>query len=210
MSIKYSGENVLTQIFSLIKSALSGKVDAVPGKGLSENDLTAALRLNYDTAYTHSQTAHAPADARPNVQSDWNEQNSTSDAYIIGKPVIPSISVDIAADSASDSKAASPRAVKAYVDAAVAAGSTGSTFAVLGDGEYDTESGLPTVSGANGVIYLVPDMGGTADSYAEYIYIDGSFERIGSTDIDLTGYAQTADFVEFSNAEVTALWNSIT
>jgi hypothetical protein len=37
------------------------------GKGLSENDLTNALKTNYDTAYTHSQTPHAPAGATVNA-----------------------------------------------------------------------------------------------------------------------------------------------
>ena len=52
---------------SALNSALSGKVDKVDGKGLSTNDLTNALKSNYDTAYTHSQTAHAPANAQANV-----------------------------------------------------------------------------------------------------------------------------------------------
>lgn len=37
-------------------------------------------------AYDHSQTAHAPADAQKNVQADWNETNSESDAFIKNKP----------------------------------------------------------------------------------------------------------------------------
>lgn len=37
------------------------------GKGLSTNDLTTALKGNYDKAYTHSTTAHAPAGAQANV-----------------------------------------------------------------------------------------------------------------------------------------------
>lgn len=37
-------------------------------------------------AYEHSQTAHAPADAEANVQADWNESDTGSDAYIKNKP----------------------------------------------------------------------------------------------------------------------------
>ena len=36
------------------------------GKGLSTNDLTNALKSNYDTAYAHSQAAHAPSTAQKN------------------------------------------------------------------------------------------------------------------------------------------------
>lgn len=49
------------------RAALDGKVDKVTGKGLSTNDLTTALKSHYDTAYTHSQTAHAPSNAERNV-----------------------------------------------------------------------------------------------------------------------------------------------
>lgn len=46
----------------------------------TDNNLTAALKANYDAAYQHSQAQHAPADAEKNVQSDWNVTDSTSDA----------------------------------------------------------------------------------------------------------------------------------
>ena len=38
------------------------------------------------TAYQHSQSTHAPSNAEANVQVDWNETNTTSDAYIKNKP----------------------------------------------------------------------------------------------------------------------------
>ena len=43
---------------------------------------------NWDTAYTHSQAAHAPSNAEQNVQSDWNETGTTSDAFIKNKPTL--------------------------------------------------------------------------------------------------------------------------
>lgn len=50
-----------------VDGLLNKKVDKVEGKGLSANDLTDALKANYDAAYTHSQVAHAPADAQANI-----------------------------------------------------------------------------------------------------------------------------------------------
>ena len=52
------------------------------------NDLTNVLKSNYDTAYIHSQSAHAPLNAEQNVQSDWNITDTTSDAFIKNKPSI--------------------------------------------------------------------------------------------------------------------------
>lgn len=51
----------------ILWNTVSGKVDIVEGKGLSTNDLTGTLKSNYDTAYDHSQTDHAPIDAEKNV-----------------------------------------------------------------------------------------------------------------------------------------------
>lgn len=56
--------------------------------------LTTTLKSNYDTAYTHSQSAHAPSNAEPNVQADWNQVNISADDYIKNKPTIPVVSDD--------------------------------------------------------------------------------------------------------------------
>ena len=69
------------------------------------NDLTNELKANYDTAYTHSQSAHAPTNAEANVQADWNVTDTGSDAYIKNKPTIPSID-GLASTTYVDSKVA--------------------------------------------------------------------------------------------------------
>ena len=43
---------------------------------------------DWDDAYTHSQSAHAPSNAEANVQSDWNA--TSGDSLILNKPTIPS------------------------------------------------------------------------------------------------------------------------
>ena len=50
-----------------VNGELDKKVDKVTGKGLSTNDLTNELKGQYDTAYAHSQAAHAPVNAQENV-----------------------------------------------------------------------------------------------------------------------------------------------
>ena len=50
-----------------LETAVTNKVDKVTGKGLSTNDLTSTLKSNYDSAYTHSQSTHAPSTAEKNV-----------------------------------------------------------------------------------------------------------------------------------------------
>ena len=67
MATKWVSLDKLRYAISKIHTLLQGKVDKVDGKGLSANDLTAALKGNYDAAYTHSQADHAPAAAEKNI-----------------------------------------------------------------------------------------------------------------------------------------------
>ena len=50
-----------------LNDAITNKVDKVSGKGLSTNDFTNDLKNNLTTAYTHSQSAHAPSNAERNI-----------------------------------------------------------------------------------------------------------------------------------------------
>lgn len=53
---------------------------------------------------------------------------------------------------------------------------------------YEVVEELPA-TGEAGTVYLVPKQSaGTGDVYDEYIYVDGSYEHIGSTEIDLSNY----------------------
>ena len=85
---------------SVVKAALDGKVDTEQGKGLSTNDLTDSLKSNYDVAYTHSQQAHAPADAEANVIVSI--QKNGTDLTITNKKVnitVPTKITDLTNDS---------------------------------------------------------------------------------------------------------------
>ncbi len=62
---------------------ISGKVDKEVGKGLSSNDYTDFDKQKVDDIEPY---------AEMNVQADWNETDTQSDAYILNKPTIPDIS----------------------------------------------------------------------------------------------------------------------
>lgn len=64
---KVAGKGLSTNDFTNERvTELTGKQNAEAGKGLSTNDLTNTLKTNYDTAFTHSQTTHAPSNAQKN------------------------------------------------------------------------------------------------------------------------------------------------
>ena len=99
--------------------------------------------------------------------------------------------------------------VQSMIDTSIA-GITGISFEIV-----DT---LPQ-EGENGVIYLVPISGSTTPNvYEEYIWIAEEdptthvvsyrFEKIGTTDIDLSGYVQFSDISIMTNQEIAAAVNT--
>lgn len=71
--------------------------------------------------------------------------------------------------------------------------------------KYDSYAKLPT-TGAKGIIYLVPDThSDSSDSYDEYMWFDSKYEKIGNTDVDLSGYQ-----VKITGAATTILSANLT
>lgn len=62
----------------VIKTELDNKVDKVTGKGLSTNDYTDEEK---------EKLAGITAGAEPNVQSDWNQTDTSADDFIKNKPI---------------------------------------------------------------------------------------------------------------------------
>ena len=133
------------------------------------NDLTNELKSNYDAAYTHSQSAHAPANAQANV--------------------IETIKVNNTALTPTD------KAVNITVPTSVASFSDASNYALKSDitnvykykGSVATSSALPSSNQTTGDVYNVEDTGmnyawnGTAwDALGEILTI----ESITNAEID--------------------------
>ena len=94
-------------------------------------------------------------------------------------------------------------ATKQYVDSAIEG---------VSQFNYQVVTTLPTASADTmGTIYLVSHTHSTGDTYDEYLTIRSgssgsytySWEKIGNTDIDLSGYVTTDTFAELSNNVVT-------
>lgn len=70
-------------------------------------------------------------------------------------------------------------------------------------------SELPT-TGKTNILYLVAKTSAASgDGYDEYLYINGAWERVGSTDIDLSGYVQASEMHAITNTEITAIVNQV-
>lgn len=70
---------------------------------------------------------------------------------------------------------------------------------------YSIVSSLPA-TGQTGVIYLVAHSHGTGDGYDEYIWLGSAYEKIGNTDVDLSGYLKKTDMVAITTSEIDSLF----
>lgn len=72
---------------------------------------------------------------------------------------------------------------------------------------YETVSTLPA-TGQAGTIYLVPNSGTGTNGYDEYIWLASAsrYEKIGTTEVDLSNYVQKTDITLATNAQVQALF----
>lgn len=57
---------------------------------------------------------------------------------------------------------------------------------------FEVVQTLPA-TGDTSTIYLVPITGSAQNTYDEYLYVSNAWEKIGSTDIDLSNYVQSTD-----------------
>lgn len=161
---------------------LSDKVDKVSGKGLSTKDFTAAYE---------SKLNGIAAGAEVNVQSNWAETSSSSDAFIKNKPTKVSDFTNDSGfitntvDNLTNYYAKSTVYTKAEVDNLISAAE---------NGRFEVVDALPTTGIKTNVIYLVPKSESQTDNVKdEYINIGGStagWEKIGDTEIDLSNYVQ--------------------
>ena len=84
-------------------------------------------------------------------------------------------------------------ATKNYVETAIRGAETGLL-------KRSVVQSLPVSEINDNTIYMVPKIGSTGDVYDEYLYINNTWEHIGSTDVDLTGYA-TKEYVDTGLSE---------
>lgn len=79
--------------------------------------------------------------------------------------------------------------------------------------DFEIVSTLPA-TGVKGTIYLVPNQGSGTDVYDEYIWVEPTggtarFEKIGSTNIDLSGYVQASEMHALTNSEIDTIFNQV-
>lgn len=215
----YIGDANFVYMLTCIKNVLDGNsgtgynfapgyVKKETGKGLSTEDFTTALLTKLNGI-----TESADAVSFTRVQQSGTKVatitiNGTDiDIYV---PTLPTI------DSAMSSSSENPvqnKVIKEYVDTAVGAvvqikfdaDTTGQGYTSLSD----LQTKHPT--GANGTIYLVQNGSSGTNAKDEYFWDSNSltYEKFGSTDIDLSGYVQKSDLAVISEANILTAFNTV-
>lgn len=207
--MNYIDENGLLYVWQKIKALLSGKVDTEDGKSLSTNDYTDDEK---------SKLAGIEEGAEVNV-IDTVKVNSVAQT-ITDKAVditVPTATSELTNDSgyttSSEVEALgyiteSEVEAKGYQTSSDVSTAITSALGDITSLSYSVVTELPA-TGEAGVIYLIASST-TSDNniYDEYIYVNSAFEKIGSTEIDLSSYVQTSDLTAITNAEIDEIFES--
>lgn len=218
-----------TKLLNAGTSSFSGNYNDLTNKPTIPkvtNDLTNELKANYDKAYTHSTSSHAPVGAQANVIETIKRNGvaltPTTKAVDINVPTkvseltndsgfLNSIPSEYVTDSEMTAKGYQTATQvntaitgKGYQTAAQVQSAINSALSGITGIDFQVVTTLPA-SGVKGTIYLKSHGGSSDNIYDEFIWVNSKYEKIGTTDVDLSGYMQTKDAVEITNAEIDAI-----
>lgn len=192
MATKYLDDTTLAYFWGRLKTYF---VKRETGKGLSANDLTDALKKSYDGAVTNVNK----------LVSGGAEANKINTIAVNGTVINPDTSKKVSitmptkvSDLTNDSLFQTQSQVSSAIATAVGK-ITGISFSIV--------ESLPT-TGQNGVIYLISHShSDSGDSYDEYAWIASAskYEKLGNTDVDLSGYLKISDMSAITTAEIDAM-----
>ena len=207
-----------------LSADLSEKVDKVSGKGLSSNDLTNALVTKINQAEANvistikvNDSALTPDSSKTvniAVPTD-NSQLANGAGYQTAANVNAAVTIKTIKVNGTTAKPNSSKVVSITVPTDNSQLTNGAGYQTASDVSaaiagalngvtsisYQKVTTLPA-TGAVGVIYLVAHSHGTKDGYDEYLWLGSAYEKIGNTDIDLSGYVKTADLSTISNSQI--------
>lgn len=196
--IKFLDENGSLYMKQKIKTALDKKVDKVDGKGLSTNDYTTEEKNKLAGLDNYTlPTASADTLGGVKVGAGLAINNGVLSATGGGT----ADSVDWSNVQNKPSKLSEFTNDSGYQTASEVNTLITNAIADIQGIEYSIVTELPT-TGEAGVIYLISNSGSNPNSYDEYLYVNNTFEKIGTTDVDLSGYVKETDLVAITNAEI--------
>lgn len=178
--------------------------------GFKANLLTQTQKDNITSAYDHSQAAHAPADAEKNVivSVKVNGQALSADGDRAVDVTVPTVVSALTNDAnyTTLTAVAGVHYTKDEIDGKVSVIDGKIADALAGKITKSIVEALPDVSEAKeDVIYLVPNQTEGGNVRDEYMLINGKFEVIGTTAVEMSQYIKKTDVSEITTDEIDAI-----
>lgn len=164
----------------VITAELNKKVNSVSGKGLSTNDYT-----NDEKEKLEGIAAGAQVNIIESIKVNGIAQTITDKSVDITVPT----NTNQLTNGAGFQNAS-------QVSSAISKALEGITTI-----DYQVVTDLPD-TGAKGTIYLKSNGGTSPNVYDEYIWVEDKFEKIGTTEVDLTNYWNTTSLAALTNTEI--------
>ena len=186
MATEYLDKTALSYLLGRLKTYFQ---KSESGKGLSTNDYTTAEKTKLSEIATRAQV---------NVIETVNVNGTAL------KPSSKAVNITVPTNNNQLSNGAGYQTA-AQVSSAIASALSGVTSI-----SFQIVNSLPT-TGQSGVFYLVAHShSDSGDSYDEYVWIASSskFEKIGNTDVDLSGYMKTTDITAITTAEIDTMMSA--
>lgn len=238
------GKSWGSALIAKIKTALGNKVDKESGKGLSTNDLTAALKTSYDGAVTdvanikkvgaeknkivgvkvngtlltidssRNVDVTVPTDSQigTKIEGYGYQTADQVESALSGKGFQTAANVKSTVEGYGYQTAAQVETKitnKGYQTSSQVQSAINNALSGVTGIDFQVVESLPS-TGTKGTIYLVAHAHGDNDSYDEYIWVSGknAFEKIGNTDVDLSGYLKKADITTLSESDLNTMWGT--
>ena len=164
----------------VITTELNKKVNSVSGKGLSTNDYTTEEKTKLTGI-----AAGAQVNVIESIKVNGTAQAITDKAVNITVPT----NTNQLTNGAGFQNAS-------QVSSAISKALEGITTI-----DYQVVTELPE-TGTKGTIYLKSNGGTSPNIYDEYIWVTDKFEKIGTTEVDLTNYWNTTNLAALTNTEI--------
>lgn len=210
---KPSGGIPSSDLSNTVQSALNSGSSAYqkPSGGIPKTDLVSAVQTSLGKADTALQSESDPvfsASAAAGITSSDISSWNAAEANVVK-------SVDTTAGTSGVNLSLSSAGA---LDVTITSGSvaSGNTNFVTGDAvntaiqnsissitgiSFEIVTNLPS-TGSAGVIYLISNSGSGQNIYDEYIWVNDAFEKIGTTNVDLSGYLQKTDYMSNSDMDI--------